>query len=233
MSTHQMQAGLSGIGSMATRSLMTELAVIYARDHDIQVDLTSVGGVDAARCVRAGETFDFVVLAAGVLDRLSQEGHVEAGRIDVARSGMAVAVRTGHRHPDLASEASLRAAVLNAGRVAYSTGPSGDHLLRLLARWELTETLGTRLVLAPPGVPVGTLLARGEADIGFQQLTEFMHLPDIEIVGPLPEPIQLVTVFSASIGTSSTRREATARFLEFLASPGTVDVKRRHGMTPA
>lgn len=224
----------SGISSMATRPLLARLVADHARDTGCRVSITSVGGVDAARRVRDGEPFDFVVLASDAIERLAADGHVDAGsRVDVARSGIAVAVASGATRPDIGTEAALRDAILRAGRIGYSTGPSGTHLNRLFARWGIVDAIAPRIVQAPPGVPVGALIASGDVELGFQQLSELMHVPGIDVAGALPDPVQAVTVFAAALCSTARDRAAAARFLAYLASPQADRVKREHGMEPA
>ena len=146
---------------------------------------------------------------------------------------MAVAVRAGAPAPDIASEAALKRAVLAAPAVGYSTGPSGVFLHALFERWGIAKELEGRLIQAPPGVPVGSLIANGEVALGFQQLSELMHLDGIRVVGPLPDPVQITTTFSAAMVAGSQQAEAVRRFLSFIVSSETEDVKRRHGMAPA
>ncbi|KWF05537.1 substrate-binding domain-containing protein [Burkholderia pseudomultivorans] len=225
---------VTGISSMATRPLLARLAAAYAQDTGCRVAVTSVGGVDAAKRVQAGEPFDFVVLASDAIARLGADGRVVAdSRVDVARSGIAVAVAAGAERPDIDTEAAVRDAVLHARRIGFSTGPSGVHLNRLFERWGLTDALASRIVQAPPGVPVGMLIASGEADLGFQQLSELMHVPGVAVVGALPDAIQAMTVFAAAVCDSARDRAAAARFLAYLASPQAATVKREQGMEPA
>jgi molybdate transport system substrate-binding protein len=229
-----MHTPLSGISSMATRALLADLADAYQRQHGAQLSFESVGGVDAARRVRAGEVFDLVVLAADAIDALVASGHVVAGsKADVARSDVAVAVRAGAARPAIDSEDALRRALLAARRIGYSTGPSGTALLKLFERLGIADTLKSRIVQAPPGVPVGTLVARGEVELGFQQRSELMHLDGIELLGAMPAPVQIVTVFTAALCTASSQPEAVTELLAFLRSPATAESKRRHGMEPA
>jgi len=230
----QTSAAVSGISSMATRQVLAMLAAEYERTTGCRAAITSIGGVDAARRVQAGEPFDFVVLASDAIDRLSSDGHVEAGsRVDVSRSGVAIAVPAGAPHPDVSTAAAVRDALLNARRIGYSTGPSGVYLNHLFDRWGITDTIAPRIDQAPPGVPVGELIARGDVDLGFQQLSELMHVSGIEVVGPLPPAIQVVTVFSAAVCRTARDRDAAARFLTYLASPDASDIKRMQGMEPA
>jgi molybdate transport system substrate-binding protein len=191
-----------------------------------------MGGVDAARAVRDGQSTDIVILASDVMEKLQAEGHIVAGSIKgIARSGMAIAVRAGTPHPDISSADGVKQAIAAAQKVGYSTGPSGDHLLQLCEKWGLSDA--GRMTKAPPGVPVASLVAQGQADLGFQQLSELLHVPGIEIVGPLPPEIQAVTVFAAGVATASKQPAEAQALISFFASPDGADVKRDQGMDPA
>jgi len=229
-----MTGQIKGISSMATRQGLAELAESYEGRTGRRVAIEAVGGVEAARRVRAGEPTDVVVLASNVMERLEAEGHlVPESRADVARSGIAVAVRAGAPRPSLENGEAVKQAILDARRICYSTGPSGDHLKRLWEQWGITEAASQRALQAPPGVPVGALVAQGDADLGFQQLSELLHLPGIDIIGPLPPEVQAVTVFAAGVASTSSQPDAARAFVAYLASPETEAAKRRHGMEPA
>lgn len=230
-----MSTPLRIISSMATKSLLADLLALHAEARPgVEVELESVGGVDATKRVQAGETFDLVALASNAIDKLAAEGHVVAGsRVDLVHSGIAVAVRAGAPAPDISDEAALKAAVLGARTLGYSTGPSGVALARLFERWGIAEQVSDRIVTAPPGVPVGALVASGEVELGFQQLSELMHLDGIALLGPLPPEVQIITTFSAGVATTSARPEAARALLAFLATPATAEAKRRNGMDPA
>jgi len=225
---------LTGISSMATRQVLAELAAAWQQRSGHTVALEAVGGVDAARRVQAGEAFDLVVLAANTIETLMQAGCLQAGsRVDLVSSGVAVAVRTGAAVPDIGTEDALRAAVLAAPNLSYSTGPSGVHLMKVFERWGIADQIRDRIVQAPPGVPVGSLVARGEVALGFQQLSELMHLDGIHVFGPLPAAVQILTTFSGAVGQGSAQAEAAAALLQFMASAEASETKRRHGMEPA
>mgnify|MGYP006201163589 CR=1 FL=1 len=220
---------------MATKPLLADLVALYtAQAPGVDIQVESVGGVDAAKRVQAGEAFDAVALAANAIDKLIADGHVLAGsRVDLVHSGVAVAVRAGAAQPDISNEAALKAAVLAARTLGYSTGPSGVQLAQLFERWGIAEQIAPRMVQAPPGVPVGSLVAQGEVALGFQQLSELLHVQGIQIVGPLPAAIQITTTFSAGVGTHSQQVDAARALLAYLASPAAADAKRKQGMEPA
>ena len=223
------------VSSMATRRLLADLADAFsAAAPGADVSVISIGGVDAAKRVAAGEPFDAVVLAAGAIDQLIAHGHVLAGsRIDIVTSPMAVAVRAGEAHPSIETEEAVRQAVLATPRIGYSTGPSGDHLIALFERWGIAAAVKERLVQARPGIPVASLVASGEASIGFQQLSELLHVDGVEVVGLLPAAIQGTTTFSGGIARVSAQSERVRELLAFMASPAMAEIKRRHGMEPA
>lgn len=229
-----MRAPLAIVSSMATRQVLAELVAAYEARTGRPVAAASMGGVEAAKRVRAGEPYDVVILASDAIDQLAGEGRLVAGgRVDLVRSGVAVAVRSGAPRPSIATEDDVRRAVLDARTVSYSTGPSGVHLAKLFDRWGIAGAIASRVVQAPPGVPVGALVARGEVELGFQQLAELMHLEGIDVLGPLPGAIQIVTTFSGAPSAASPRQEEARALLAFLASPESDEAKRRHGMEPA
>jgi molybdate transport system substrate-binding protein len=223
-------AVLTGISSMATRGLLADLSALYERQTQQRVAIESVGGVEAAKRVENGEAFDVVMLASDAIARLAEAGHLARdSRIDVVRSSIAVAVKAGAAAPDISSEAGLREAVLRAKTVGYSTGPSGAHVLRLFQQWGMSAD-DPRVVQAKPGVPVGSLIAGGEVEIGFQQLSELIHVEGIAVLGTLPSAIASVTVFSAALTSTCSNPAVAGSFLAFIASDEAASFARRHGM---
>ena len=219
---------------MATRQLLADLASSYLQQTGVTVAITSVGGVDAVKRLQAGEAFDVVFLAAETVDKLIASGHVQAGsRVDLVQSLVAVAVRAGAPAPDIASEDAVKQAVLAAPSISFSTGPSGVFLGQLFARWGIAEQIAPRLVQAPPGVPVGSLVARGDVALGFQQRSELMHLPGIAVLGTLPPAIACITTFSAGLASSTAQADAVRAMLAFMTSAASAATIRSNGMEPA
>jgi len=229
-----MAATITGISSMATRQILTELTVAFQERTGQLVAIESIGGVDAAKRLRAGETFDIVVLADDAMKQLEADRFLVAGSCaGFARSGMAVAIRTQARRPDLPNEEALKSAVLGARSIGYSTGPSGTHIINLLKKWGIDQIVSGRLVKASPGVPVGSLVASGEAELGFQQLSEFLDVPGIEIVGPLPPEVQSATLFTCGVCARTENESGARELIQFLTSSEADASKRHRGMEPA
>lgn len=229
-----MTTKITAISSMATSRLLAELIPEFEKRTGCTAIIESAGGIEAAKRVQAGEAFDVVILAASAIEQLAAAGCLIAdSKVDLARSGVAVAVRSGAARPRIDSEEAVRRAVLSARSIGFSTGPSGSYLTRLLESWGIAGEVRNRLVQAPPGTPVGRLIAEGKAELGFQQLSELMHLSGVDVVGPLPPAIQTMTTFSAGICNNSRQVETAREMLAFLTSPATVEVKRRNGMEPA
>ena len=220
---------------MATRQLLADLVADYTKLTAMTVNIESVGGVDAAKRVdnsaHSGEVFDVVILASDAIDKLIAAGHIDAAsKVNLVNSGVAVAVKAGAELPQLSSETAVKAAVLAAKTVSYSTGPSGVALAKLFERWGIAKTIASRLVQAPPGVPVGSLVAKGEVELGFQQRSELIHLEGITVVGPLPPEIQITTTFSAGVSTASVYKDEAKKLLAYMVSPAASAAKLRQGM---
>jgi len=231
--THPVSVALQGISSMATRQVLGDLAAAWQAQNGTAVAIESVGGVDAAQRVQAGEVFDLVFLASNVIDKLIASGHAVAGsKVDLMRSSTAVAVPASVAAPDISSEAALRQAVLNAATIGYSTGPSGVALQQLLERWGIAAQVQPRMVQARPGVPVGAMVARGAVALGFQQLSELIHVPGIRIVGNLPQAVAIDTIFSGAVLTNSAQPQVATNVLAFMAAPEAAAAKQLQGMEP-
>ncbi|MDP1655876.1 MAG: substrate-binding domain-containing protein [Hylemonella sp.] len=229
-----MTTEIKGISSMATRLVLAELVDAFQRRSGTRVAIESVGGVDAAKRVQAGEAFDVVILASDAIDKLIASGHVQAdSKVDLVRSGVAVAVRAGAPKHDISSEDAVRAAVLAARNISYSTGPSGVALAKLFERWGIADEIKDRIVTPPPGIPVGSLVATGEVELGFQQLSELINLDGITVLGPLPPAIQIITTFSAGVCAGSQQAAAVRAMLADMNTPEAAAAKLRQGMEPA
>ncbi len=234
--THQEAIVLKGISSMATKAVLSQLTQLYQAKTGVEVQIESVGGVDAAKRVQAGERFDLVLLASDAIDKLIQASHLlPYSRQDWVLSNVAVAVKAGAKHPDISTEAALKETILSSATLSYSTGPSGVYLEKLFERWGIANEVKAATVVAPPGVPVGSLVASGEVMLGFQQLSELIALPGIDVLGTLPSEVAYVTRFSSGIPTAlekdPARLAAVKSFVEFLNSAEVQKIKVEQGMS--
>jgi molybdate transport system substrate-binding protein len=224
---------LKMVSSMATRELLGALAARFGQETGCAVIAEAAGGVDVARRVEAGEAVDVVVLASNAIDKLIASGRLFPGRVDVVQSGVAMAVRNGASIPAVATEDDVRRAVLAAESLSFSTGPSGQYLEGLFTRWGIMAEVKPRIVVPPPGIPVGTLVADGKVALGFQQLSELANLKGVTVLGLLPDSIQSMTVFSGGVSKASATPDAARALLAFLASPEVAELKVQHGMSAA
>jgi molybdate transport system substrate-binding protein len=201
------------------------------RELDIQPQAEWVGIADIRRRMQAGEAADAVIGSAALVDELIAGGSLQRGsRVDLVKSGAGVAVRKGAPRPDITSTAKLYDALRKAKSIVYSSGPSGVYLAELFRKNGLAAELKDRLRQAPPGTLVGELVARGEAEICFQQMPELLQVQGIDVVGPLPAEIQVVTVFSGGIPAKSTDPAGARALFERLRSDAAQPVIRRYGM---
>jgi molybdate transport system substrate-binding protein len=181
---------------------------------------TGTGPQSIPNRVRAGEPVDLIILSASGLDDLIKAGHVVAtSRVDLARSGIGMAVRAGAPKPDIGTVDGLKRALLQAKSIAYSAQISGVYLST-----ELFQRLGIADEILPKcqrveREPVGHVVARGEAEIGFQQVSELLAVAGVDYVGPLPADVQRMSVFSAGVATNARSPEAARALIAFLTSP--------------
>jgi molybdate transport system substrate-binding protein len=219
------------LSSMAPREVLAAATALYKESHAISIVAEAAGGVEVAKRVAAGDAVDIVVLSSDAIDTLIDGGQLRAAtRVDLMNSEIVVAVPAGAPRPSLANEAAVKAAVLAAPSLSYSTGPSGRYLEQLFARWGILDSLRTRILVPSPGVPVARLVASGQATLGFQQLSELVGVPRIDVLGPLPADIQQVTTFTGAVAPACQSADAARDFLAFLASARLDALKQRYGM---
>lgn len=182
--------------------------------------------------LQRGEVYDVVILAAGGLDDLVREGKVAAGsRVDLARSMIGVAVRAGAPRPDIGSVDTVKRALAQAKSVAFSSSASGVYLVGLFERLGIGGMMKAKSKQVS-GEPVGEVIARGDAEIGFQQISELLPVKGIDYVGPLPAEIQEVTIFSGGIAANAPQAAAARALLKYLAAPANAAVVEKTGMKP-
>ena len=182
--------------------------------------------------VRAGEALDAVVVAAEVLDALIAEGHVVAdSRVPIARSFVGVAVRAGAPRPDISTPEAVTRALIEAPSIVISNGASGAYMRGLFERLGVAALVEAKRV-EPPGGPIGVAVARGDAALGFQQISELLPVEGIDLVGPLPDAIQEVIRYAAGVPAAAQHPDAARAFIAHLAAPDAAAAIREAGMEP-
>jgi molybdate transport system substrate-binding protein len=226
-------AEIKVIASVAVKQVVLDLIPAFEGSSGHKVTTIWAGTEAITRRISGGEVTDIVLIAAPNIDRLVSEGRLVAGsRADVAKSGIGVAVRAGMAKPDISSGEAVKKAVLAAKSVAYSSGPSGFYLADLFKKMGIADQIKEKVKQTPSGVQVGEVVARGEADLGFQQVSELLHLKGIHYVGPLPADIQHITVFSAGLHTAAPAPDAAKALVKFLTAPEAGPIIRKTGMEP-
>jgi molybdate transport system substrate-binding protein len=226
---------MRGLCSNGVREVVLDLLPEFERGVGAKTEITWASTNMLMDQIAAGASGDLTILTAEAIDDLIGQGKVVAGsRVDLARSEIGMAVRAGARQPDISSAEALKATLLAAKSIAYSkTGISGVYFPTVLDKLGIAAAVASKIVNPPPGVFVGVVVADGRAEIGFQQISELLPVPGIEIVGSLPDPVQKITVFSAGIFTGA-KDAATARALvAALTSEAARAVYAHKGMTPA
>jgi molybdate transport system substrate-binding protein len=213
-----------------------ELLPEFERAHGVTVNVSFNSTKLIVEAAEAGVRADLLVLTAEAIDDLIGCGKVLTGsRIDIARSGIGVAVPAGAPRPDISTPEALKRALLAARRVSYSrVGASGIYTANvLIPRLGIAEEMKSRALLSEPGTPVGVLLANRKAEIGLQQISELVPVPGVDIVGPLPGDLQKMTTFSAGIPADAASAETARALAAYLASPDALPAMRRQGLEPA
>ena len=202
------------------KSVMLELLPEFERARSTKIAVTWGSTNALLKDIKAGLGGDVAVLTAEAVDELIDQGKAVAGsRVDLARSRIGVAVRKGAKQPDIASPEALKRALIAASSVAHSTtGLSGLYFPTVLARLGIADAMQSKIVIPDPGTAVGEVVAKGDAEIGIQQISELLPVAGIEIVGPLPEPLQKITMFSGGVLRAAKEPSLAEALLKFVAA---------------
>jgi molybdate transport system substrate-binding protein len=227
-------AEIKVLSTRATEEFYRELVPQFEFASGHKVTTTFTGTLDLHRRIAAGETYDVIIMVDTAIDDYIRSGKVIPGsRVDIARSVIGAGVRAGLPKPDISSVESLKRALLAAKSIGYSTGPSGDYVIELLQRLGITEAVKPKLKQAPSTMLVGSIIATGEAELGFQQANELSHFPGVDYVGTLPPELQETSRRSGAIMAGSRVVEAAKALLEYISGPAAAPVIRKHGLDPA
>jgi molybdate transport system substrate-binding protein len=222
------------IASTAMREVLEELVPMFERASGHKVVLSFQSGSVLPVKVKEGAQADLVVTTPATIDDLVAAGKVVANtRVDFVRSGAGVAVRAGAPKPDISTPAAFKNALLAAKSVGYSQGPSGVHFMSVLTRLGIADQVKAKGVVPPLGTRVGTLIAKGEAEIGVQQITELIQIPGIDFVAPLPKELQANIIYATATPTTAKECDAVAALVRFLSSEPALPIIRKLGLDPA
>lgn len=180
-----------------------------------------------------GEPVDVLIMVGEALTGLTEQGKADkASRVDLARSPIGIAVRAGTPKPDISTVDALRTALLNARSVAYSDSASGVYVeTQLFKRLGIEDQMKGKARMIP-AEPVAAVVARGEAELGFQQISELLPVAGVEVVGPIPEAVQKITIFAAGLSSNAASAKAGEALIAFLGSPEAAPVIRKTGLDP-
>ena len=205
-----------------------------ANGHKVNFSYDPSGGL--ARRLRGGEFADMILVASPELDKLIAEGKVVGGRIDISRTGIGIAVKKGAPKPDVSTPEALKRALLAAKSVGH-TAPAGGgitalHLLRTFEKLGVAKEVAakTKLAAGGPNGRVSTLIVSGEAEIAFQQVSELMTNPEVEVIGMLPDELQQITINSAGIAAGAKEPDAARALIQYLTSPEAMVVYKKTGL---
>jgi len=228
-----MSSTIKVLASNSIRAVMGELVPQFERANDCKIAISYDPAKVMLARIERGETADLAITGSAAIDELVKQGKILAGsRRVLARCSVGVAVLAGKPRPDISSVAALKRMLLGAKSVAYTQeGASGMHFAGVIEHMGIAEQVKAKAVRQPGGL-IGELVAAGKAEIAIQQIPELMAVPGIELVGPLPADIQLVTISSAGVFAGTKQAEAAQEFIEFLTAPAAAKVMKSKGLEP-
>ena len=225
---------ISVISTQATQEAYHELVAQFEKASGHKVNTFFSGTLNVQKKLADGEPYDLIIMAGPAIDEQVKLGKAVAGsRVDLAKSGTGLAVKKGAAKPDISSADALKKTLLTVKSIGYSTGPSGVYMLSVFEKLGIADQVKGKLRQTPSGVFVGTLIANGDAEVGFQQVAELVHFAGIDYVGPLPGELQRMTTFSAGIHSGAKQADAARALMKFLTAPAAAPVIRKHGLEPA
>ena len=217
------------MSTVAVREPYVELAPVFERVTGNKVATMWVGAGAIIERIKGGEIVDLVIGTASGIDELNKLGRLVSG-VAMTKSGVGVAVRSGTTRPDISSGEALKRTLLASKSIALSVGPSGVYLSGLFQKWGIADELKPKIKQS--GGQIGDVLARGDAEIGFQQVSELVAVKGITYLGPLSDDIQMITVFSGGVHSQAKNPAGAAALLKFLTSPDAAQAIRKAGMEP-
>jgi len=226
-------AEIKVLSTQATEEAYRELVPQFEKASGHKVTTVFTGTLDANKRLAAGEVYDLLIMSAPSIEEHIKGGKVAPGsRVDLAKSGVGVGVKAGAPKPDISSTDAVKKTLLAAKSIGYSTGPSGIYVVTMFQKMGIADEIKGRLKQTPTGVFVGSIIASGEAEIGFQQVSELSFFPGIDYVGPIPAEVQLITVFSAGIPAGTKQADTAKALVSFITAPPAAAVFKKHALDP-
>jgi molybdate transport system substrate-binding protein len=227
-------AEIKVLSTQAPQEAYLELVAQFEKATGHKVATVFTGTLNVQKRLADGELYDLIIMAGPAIDDQIKLGKAVGGsRVDFAKSGTGLAVRKGAAKPDISSADALKKTLLAAKSIGYSTGPSGIYMLSVFEKMGIADQVKSKLKQTPSGVFVGTLIASGEAEVGFQQISELVHFAGIDYVGPLPGDLQQMTMFSTGIHSGAKQADAARSLVKFITAPAAAPVIKKHGLEPA
>lgn len=226
-------ADIKVVAPNAVKEPVTEIVSWFAKETGQKVEFTWGGSEAIAKRIAEGEEFDIVITTSQAIDRMASAGKVVAeSKTNFSRSAVAAAVRSDVPRPNISTVDGVRQALLNADSIAISSGASGRYFEKLFEQLGVADQIKHKIKQPPSGAQIGDLLARGEAELGFQQVSELVHAKGIVYLGPLPADIQNYTVWSAALHKSTRQPDLARALIVALAAARARDVLTRSGLEP-
>jgi molybdate transport system substrate-binding protein len=225
------------LASAALKAAYLELLPQFERETGHKVAAEWSSSLVIQKRIAKGEDADVVIVASilgdSLAEELSKQGKLlPATRAVFAKSGVGVAVRAGARQPDISSVDALKTSLLDAKTIAYSAGASGVYIVSMLQKLGIYDQVNSKAVLVKPSEPVGEVVARGDAEIGFHQVSELLPVKGIQYLGPLPAEIQNITMYSGGLQSSTKVEVAAKALVAFLSTPPATLSLKKDGLEP-
>jgi molybdate transport system substrate-binding protein len=222
---------------MSTKAVEEALSSLLPRYEKVSGNTVKTiwdGTTVVPKRIASGEVVDIVIVPAPVIDDLIRQGMLAAGsRVDFVKSKIGAAVRPGASRPDISSSEALKSSLLASKSIIISAGPSGIHMAGLFKKMGIADELKPKIRQLAPGQQVGDALVRGEGDLGFTQISEFLMIKGVDYVGPIPEDSQYVTLYSIGVHAKAPSKDAAMTLIKFLTTPEVAAAIRSKGMEPA
>jgi molybdate transport system substrate-binding protein len=226
-------AEIKVIAANALKDGYTELVASFEKLSGHKVITTWAGTVNATKRVNDGEVYDLVIIGSNNIDQLIATGKLAAGsRADFAKTGVGIAVRADMPKPDVSSGDAVKAAVLAAKSIVYSAGPSGAYVEGMLKKMGVADQVASKVKRPSSGAEAAEILSRGEAELGFAQVSEFLNVPGIVDLGPLPASIQNFTIYAVGLHVAAPSPDAANALVKHLKAQEAVPAIQKMGMEP-